>query len=94
MKAGFSVNYYERAEKVEKIFGEFLEQNGLADKPISTITVRDVQRFLSSFTLSGYKSAPKARLKKPLSKQVNFRLMARKKAIPLCAPLPKRKCLP
>ena len=63
-RPGLSVNYYERAEKVEKIFGEFLEQNGLADKPISAITVRDVQRFLSSFTLSGYKSAPKARLKK------------------------------
>ena len=52
-KSGLSVNYYERAEKVEHIFGEFLEQNGLADKPISAITVRDVQRFLSSFTTSG-----------------------------------------
>ena len=80
-----SVNYFERAEKVEKIFGEFLEQNGLADKPISVITVRDVQRFLSSFTLSGYKSAPKARLKKPLPKQVNFRLMARENVIDRCA---------
>lgn len=85
IKAGLSVNYYERAEKVEKIFGEFLEQNGLADKPISAITVRDVQRFLSSFTLSGYKSAPKARLKKPLPKQVNFRLMARENVIDRCA---------
>ena len=84
IKAGLSVNYYERAEKVEKIFGEFLEQNGLADKPISVITVRDVQRFLSSFTLSGYKSAPKARLKKPLPKQVNFRLMARENVIDRC----------
>ena len=85
IKAGLSVNYYERAEKVEKIFGEFLEQNGLADKPISAITVRDVQRFLSSFTLSGYKSAPKARLKKPLPKQMNFRLMARENVIDRCA---------
>ena len=85
IKAGLSVNYYERAEKVEKIFGEFLVQNGLADKPISAITVRDVQRFLSSFTLSGYKSAPKARLKKPLPKQVNFRLMARENVIDRCA---------
>ncbi len=85
IKSGLSINYYERAEKVEHIFGEFLEQNGLADKPISAITVRDVQRFLSSFTTSGYKSSPKARLKKPLPKKVNFRQLARENVIDRCA---------
>ncbi len=53
IKANLSISYYLRAQEVGKKFNGFLVEQHLDDKPISVITVRDVQMFLNSFTQKG-----------------------------------------
>ncbi len=77
IKKTLSINYYERANHLDKLFSEFLEKNHLADRPISEITVRDVQRFLNSFTTYQTKYGTTAKLKKDFPKNTNFRKMER-----------------
>ena len=85
IRAGLSISYYERVERVEKSFGDYLQREQLFDQPISAITVRDVQKFLSEMIQEGYKKAPKAQAKKTFPKEVNFRLLDREKIIDRCA---------
>ena len=44
-----SISYYIAAQTVEKKFNAYLKERHLDKKPISAITVRDVQMFLNSF---------------------------------------------
>ena len=47
--ANQSISYYIAAQTVEKKFNAYLKERHLDKKPISAITVRDVQMFLNSF---------------------------------------------
>lgn len=85
IKSTLSVCYYVRATQVDELFTKFLEQHGLADKPISAITVRDVQMFLNSFTTYTKNNKITAKLKKDFPKQVNFRELARDGIITRCS---------
>lgn len=69
IRTGLSISYYERVERVEKAFGDYLQRVQLFDQPISAITVRDVQKFLSEMIQEGYKKAPKAQAKKRFQKR-------------------------
>ena len=53
IKANLSYNYFIRATKSCERFNDFLKTRNLDNKPISEITVRDVQLFFNSFA-SGY----------------------------------------
>lgn len=79
IRINLSISYYERACEVEKKFNEYLKEIRLYDKPISEITVRDIQLFLNSFASKKYNLTLKltAKLKNPLPKAVNFRQLAR-----------------
>lgn len=79
IRINLSISYYERACEVEKKFNEYLKEVRLYDKPISEITVRDIQLFLNSFASKKYNLTLKltAKLKNPLPKAVNFRQLAR-----------------
>ena len=85
IKANLSISYYLRAQEVEKRFTAFLKEQHLDDKPISVITVRDVQMFLNTFTQNGYQTIPTARVKKDFPKSVNFRELAREHIITRCS---------
>lgn len=84
IKANLSINYYMHAQRVETLFTAFLKEQRLDDKPISVITVRDVQMFLNSFTKNGYARTPTVKMKKEFPKAVNFRELAREKIITRC----------
>lgn len=79
IRINLSISYYERACEVEKKFNEYLKEVRLYDKPISEITVRDIQLFLNSFASKKYNLTLKltAKLKNTLPKAVNFRQLAR-----------------
>lgn len=79
IRINLSISYYERACEVEKKFNEYLKEVRLYDKPISEITVRDIQLFLNSFASKKYNLTLKltAKLKNPLPKAVIFRQLAR-----------------
>lgn len=84
VKANYSINYYSRICELEKSFMLFLEQRKLVNKPISEITVRDIQMYLNSFT--GYGCAiPTAKIIKPLPEKVSFRELDRQKIITRCS---------
>ena len=85
IKANLSINYYTHAERVEKLFTAFLKEHRLDDKPISAITVRDVQMFLNSFTQNGYARKLTVRMKKDFPKAVSFRELARENVITRCS---------
>jgi integrase len=85
IKANLSINYYTHAERVEKLFTAFLKEHRLDDKPISAITVRDVQIFLNSFTQNGYARKPTVKMKKDFPKAVSFRELARENVITRCS---------
>lgn len=53
--ANQSISYYIAAQTVEKKFNIYLKERHLDNKPISAITVRDVQMFLNSFNTTEYK---------------------------------------
>ena len=79
IRANYSLGYYRRAKDVERVFIPFLKQRGLYDKPISEITVRDMQLFFNSFSTKTYTPGNRkgAYLKKTLPKYVNFRELER-----------------
>ena len=72
-----SKSYYCRICEADKRFTAYLTEKKLASRPLSEITVRDVQLFLNEFTQKRREKTGKAELKKPLPKQVNFRELAR-----------------
>lgn len=76
--AELSVNYYNIAVDVEKKFTAYLIENKLADKPITAITIRDIQVFLNTM-LQRTHGKIKAALIKDLPKCVNFSELARSK---------------
>lgn len=86
IKANLSISYYMKAQETEKKFNEYLRQVNLYDKPISAITVRDVQLFLNSFAGKKYNLIYKhtAKLKNTLPKTVNFRQLEREGIIDRC----------
>ncbi len=53
--ANQSISYYIAAQTVEKRFNSYLKERHLDKKPISAITVRDVQIFLNSFNTTEHK---------------------------------------
>ena len=87
------LNYYERAEDLEVLFNAYLTERHLNDKPISEITVRDVQLFFDELTRNGYRRRSTAKLKKPFPKTVNYRELERENIIDRCRsynrPLPQ-----
>ena len=85
IKANLSINYYAHADRVDKLFKAFLKERHLDDKPISAITVRDVQMFLNSFSQNGYAGKPTVKMKKDFPKTVNFRELAREQIITRCS---------
>ena len=85
IKANLSISYYLRAQEVGKKFNAFLVEQHLDDKPISVITVRDVQMFLNSFAQKGYQTIPTVKVKKDFPKTVNFRELAREHIITRCS---------
>lgn len=85
IKANLSISYYLRAQEVGKKFNAFLVEQHLDDKPISVITVRDVQMFLNSFTQKGYQAIQTVKVKKDFPKEVNFRQLARDGVITRCS---------
>ena len=54
VKADFSLSYYGRAETALTKFVAYLKENNLYDKPISEITVRDVQVFFNRYMQKTY----------------------------------------
>ena len=72
-----SISYYQRICEVDKRFTAYLERIHLAHRPLSEITVRDVQLFLNEYTEKKWEKTDKAELLKPLPKQVNFRELDR-----------------
>lgn len=86
IRANLSLSYYTRVIEVEKKFNAFLKERNLFDKPISAITVRDVQLFLNSFDTQTYTASSyhTAKLKKSLPKKVNFRQLERDGVITRC----------
>ena len=85
IKANLSISYYLRAQEVGRKFNAFLVEQHLDDKPISVITVRDVQMFLNSFAQKGYQTIPTVKVKKDFPKTVNFRELAREHIITRCS---------
>ena len=85
IKANLSISYYLRAQEVGRKFNAFLVEQHLDDKPISVITVRDVQMFLNSFAQKGYQTIPTVKVKKDFTKTVNFRELAREHIITRCS---------
>ena len=78
IRANLSLGYYARILEIEDKFNVFLKERGLFDKPISAITVRDIQLFLNSFSDKTYTLGSRTvELKKPLPKTVNFRQLER-----------------
>lgn len=85
VKSNLSYNYYLHARDVTKRFNDYLITKRLDDKPLSEITVRDVQLYINTFT-SGYaKQVSVVRLKQELPKKVNFRKLARDGIITRCS---------
>lgn len=82
IKANLSISYYIKVQETEVKFNKFLKEQGLYDKPISDIKVRDVQMFLNSFVT--YKIMDIAKLKKDLPEIVKFRELAREEIINRC----------
>ena len=72
-----SISYYRRICEVDRRFTAYLTEQQLANRPLSEITVRDVQLFLNGFTQKRTEKTDKAELIKPLPKQVSFRELAR-----------------
>lgn len=84
VKANLSINYYSRICEVEKQFTAFLMQQKLDKKPISAITVRDIQLFLNSF--ESYQSQSSlVKVIKPFSKPVSFRQLEKEGIINRCS---------
>lgn len=79
IKANLSYSYYQRAVDAIGKFNDFLKKQRLYNRPISEITVRDVQLFVNS--METYKRNPTAKLKKPLPDRVNFRELDREGVI-------------
>ncbi len=85
IKANLSYNYYLHAQDATSRFNKFLIEKHLDKKPISEITVRDVQLYLNSF-LTGYaKTVSVVKMKKDFPKEVNFRQLARDGVITRCS---------
>ena len=85
IKANLSISYYLLAQEVGRKVNAFLVEQHLDDKPISVITVRDVQMFLNSFAQKGYQTIPTVKVKKDFPKTVNFRELAREHIITRCS---------
>lgn len=88
-----SINYYNRAVDTEKKFTAFLIEHKLADKPITAITIRDVQIFLNGMLQSSYGKS-KAILIKDLPRYVNYSELARLKIMSnnMAYRLKKKRC--
>jgi len=76
-----SISYLVRANDVKKRFYPYLKENHLYNKPINLLTVRDIQKFLDSFTtyIAGDGTV---KLIRPLPEIVNFRELHRQEIIP------------
>lgn len=84
VKTNHSINYYARICELEKTFIPFLKQQNLNDKPISAISVRDIQLYLNSF--KGYNcKTPLAKIIKPLPENISFRELDRQNIISRCS---------
>lgn len=70
VKTDFSLNYYGRTETALTKFVAYLKENNLYDKPISEITVRDVQVFFNRYMQKTYTKNLTVRLIKQLPPNV------------------------
>ena len=66
VKQNLSHNYYLRIGDIADRFGEYLKEHGLYNRPISDITVRDVQLFLNECAEEKKLINPFCSVKKPL----------------------------
>ncbi len=83
IKTNLSLSYYHRVCEVEEKFYAYLKSRGLYEKPISEITVRDIQLFFDLEATKKYTTCGSeiVKLINPLPKCVNFRHLERKKII-------------
>lgn len=84
IKANLSMSYYIRGKEVVEKFNKYLKEVGLDNQPISLIKVRDVQIFLNSWQTYNKVNFGKARLKKPLPDNINYRQLAREGIMDRC----------
>ncbi len=85
VKADFSLSYYGRAETALTKFVAYLKENNLYDKPISEITVRDIQVFFNRYMQKTYCKGCMIKLKKSLPNHIKGSEVNRKKIICLNA---------
>lgn len=81
VKVDFSLSYYGRAETALTKFVAYLKENNLYDKPISEITVRDVQVFFNRYMQKTYTKNLMVRLIKQLPTNVKGSEVNRKGVI-------------
>lgn len=77
-----SESYYLRAVEVKGKFEAFLKEQKLFNRPVTDISVRDVQLFLNSFMTKTPEFTGMVQLKEPLPKKVSFRELDRANIIP------------
>lgn len=65
VKSDYSISYYNRANVALAKFIDYLKENNLYDKPVTEITVRDIQVFLNRCIQNTY-ATETVKLKKPL----------------------------
>ena len=85
IKNDLSISYYLRAKQAIGKFNTYLQVRGLSNKPISAITVRDVELFLKQFSGKSVNRDPVVKMKKPLPKEVNYRQLARDGVLTRCS---------
>ena len=85
VKNHLSYNYYLHARDVTKRFNDYLITKRLDKKPLSEITVRDVQLYLNTFSDGYAKQVSVVKLKQDLPNTVNFRQLARDGIINRCS---------
>lgn len=81
IKNNLSLSYYIRAKSIDKKFTAYLKERNIYKRPISEITVRDVELFLNSFARKKRNVIDSVNLIKDLPKTVNFRELEREKIL-------------
>ena len=84
IRANLSMSYYIRGKEVVEKFSKYLKDIGLSNEPISSIRVRDIQIFLNSWQTYTKHNFGKAKLKKPLPENINYRMLAREGIMDRC----------
>lgn len=88
-----SHNYYLRIEDCENKFNLYLQQKGLYYKPISEITVRDIQLFFNDFFVEQDRVLPYVSLKKDICKNIPEQDIYQNSILTKCSRFYKKKSI-